>query len=301
MNDSAGDEMDLHENQLECLSFIHSRDIYVQYAVLEESSYPAHSHDFDELVIIVGGKGEHFVNNDSYSIQAGDVFVLKGEDAHGFKNIQNLALYNISYKREIIMNFHSDIRKLAGYHALFLLEPLYRKSDTFKSRLHLSYQEMLGIQAVLAQLKEESDHSKDGSDTMIKCLFFQLSVMLSRLYAKRHDPVKQTAIRIADAVSYMERNYADKIQLQQLAKMTHLSVSHFSKIFRQVYHLSPIDYLQQIRLEKACHLLSTSTFSIAEIAIACGFEDSNYFSRIFKKRFGVSPTKWKQHENAVRL
>ena len=96
-------------------------NIYVQYAVLHEPTYPAHSHDFDELVIIVGGKGEHFVNNDTYPIQAGDVFVLKGEDAHGFKHIQNLALYNIRYRRSFIINQHLDIRQLAGFHALFLL------------------------------------------------------------------------------------------------------------------------------------------------------------------------------------
>lgn len=283
------------------LSMQHSGNVYVQYAVLQENSYPAHTHDFDELVIIVGGSGEHFINNDSYPIQAGDIFVLKGEDAHGFKNIQNLALFNISYRRSFIMDLNSDIRMLAGFHALFLLEPLYRKSDTFKSRLHLSYQQMLGIQTILSQLKEETERCDDGSNTMIESLFLQLSVTLSRLYTSSHTHIKRTALQIADAVSYMERNYAEKINLQQLADMTHLSISHFSKIFRQVYHLSPMDYLQQIRLEKARHLLCESEFRVSEIAIACGFDNSNYFSRVFKMKHGLSPTKWCVHNNISNL
>lgn len=277
----------------------HKGGICVQYARIEETSYPAHTHNFYELVIITGGKGEHFVNQDRYSVQAGDIFVLKGEDAHGFRDLQNLTLYNICYQQEKIHSFHSDIRQLAGYHALFLLEPLYRKSDTFKSRLHLTYQEMLGIQTVLTQLKEEFDFGEEGTNTMIEGLFCQLCVMLSRLYTGKCEPVKQTAVRIATAVSYMERHYTENIHLQQLADMTHLSVSQFSKIFRQVYHLSPMDYLQQLRLEKACRVLRESSMSITEVALLCGFTDSNYFSRIFKKRMGKSPLKWKQQEIAT--
>lgn len=68
--------------------------------------------------------------------------------------------------------------------------------------------------------------------------------------------MNRTVLRIADAISHIERNYTDKIQLQQLAEMTHFSVNQFRKIFRQIYQQSPINYLQQLELEKASSLLS---------------------------------------------
>lgn len=71
-----------------------------------------------------------------------------------------------------------------------------------------------------------------------------------------------------------------------------MSPKYFCRIFRTVIHRTPIDYLNYYRIEKACYLLETEDLSITEVAYHCGFNDSSYFIRCFKKYKQITPTKY---------
>jgi len=67
--------------------------------------YPLHTHDFSELVIILGGQGTHITKHSRFELFAGDIFVINGETAHGYENPKNLHLVNIMYRPELLTDF----------------------------------------------------------------------------------------------------------------------------------------------------------------------------------------------------
>jgi len=87
------------------------------------------------------------------------------------------------------------------------------------------------------------------------------------------------------------------LKIDQLAKLCNLSLSSFKREFKKHFDNSPTNYINEKRLEKAQELLTSTNLSIGEIAYEIGFHDSLYFTRRFKKRFGVPPTTYRSEFN----
>ena len=85
-----------------------------------------HAHEFHELVIITSGSGRHLTQQEDWPIAAGDVFVIKGDQAHAYADSEHLHLVNILYDPEKLTPPRRDLQALPGYHALFTLEPGWR-------------------------------------------------------------------------------------------------------------------------------------------------------------------------------
>ena len=99
------------------------------------------------------------------------------------------------------------------------------------------------------------------------------------------------------AKEYIKQNYSKAINLDEVSYYVNISPYYFSKIFKEGTGENFIEYLTNIRIEKAKELLSTSDYSMKEICVMVGYSDPNYFSRSFKKNVGVTPTEYKDVEN----
>jgi AraC-like DNA-binding protein len=99
------------------------------------------------------------------------------------------------------------------------------------------------------------------------------------------------AHRILEAMRFMRQNHADKLNVEQLARRTAMSPSHFAHRFRAVARVSPMRYLRQVRLDAARTRLLDGGTRVSEVAVEVGFESPAHFTREFKRRFGVSPSK----------
>ncbi|HYE04482.1 MAG TPA: AraC family transcriptional regulator [Planctomycetota bacterium] len=100
--------------------------------------------------------------------------------------------------------------------------------------------------------------------------------------------------RILDALRAIEARIGERITLGDLARAARLSVSRFSAEFGAHVGASPIDYVLQLRLRHATHLLRDHNLSIGEVATRVGFADQFYFSRQFRRRYGVSPMQYRR-------
>ncbi|MFN7115387.1 MAG: helix-turn-helix domain-containing protein [Saprospiraceae bacterium] len=102
--------------------------------------------------------------------------------------------------------------------------------------------------------------------------------------------------RVYVAKEYLHACYADKITLEQLATIAGMSENHLLRSFKQIFHISPYQYLKKLRLEKARNLLEYSTLSISEICYSVGFESLSSFSWLFKQTTGYAPEKFRQQK-----
>ena len=96
----------------------------------------------------------------------------------------------------------------------------------------------------------------------------------------------------------VELHLYSNLKLDQLAKLANLSLSSFKRSFQKEYNDSPINYINKRRLEKAKQLLTLTELSVGEIAYEVGFQDSLYFTRLFKNKIGIPPTKYRA-ENLI--
>jgi len=92
----------------------------------------------------------------------------------------------------------------------------------------------------------------------------------------------------------LETRIAHPISLEEMARMTHLSVSQFSLRFRQYFGVSPVQFLLHLRMRRACLLLTEPNLNIQEIAYALGYENPLYFSKQFRSRLGKSPSEYRK-------
>lgn len=259
-----------------------------------QEPFGLHRHEFSEIVIITGGSGVHITGTDSYELCAGDTFVIGGDRPHDYLNLDKLSLINILFVPIELPLAIGDLQSLAGYHALFTLEPAWRSHHNFTSRLQLSPAELAATIRMVDKLDHELNERRSGFRVMAMAIMLELVTFLSRSYSESRSPASRTLIRIGETISYIHRNLDRPITLQELVEMSGMSRSNFLRIFEAAIGTSPIDYLIQLRIDEASRLLSSTDLSITAIAFAVGFHDSNYFSRQFRNTRGVSPRRYRQ-------
>lgn len=98
---------------------------------------------------------------------------------------------------------------------------------------------------------------------------------------------------IAPALAYLNENYNKEISLDSLAEITGYSKSRFSHLFSEVTGTTAKKYQNELRLKTSCEMLTSTKYTIGEISEICGFSDPLYYSRIFKKKYGVSPSEYR--------
>lgn len=264
--------------------------IFVQYG-FHDDDFVMHSHeDFSELVIILEGHAMHRVEDESFYIKKGDVFVINSHTSHSFYDASQLRLCNIMFSLDKLLDSGFDVTQSAGFHALFILEPYHVQKEHFTSRLLLSGEDFLQLKFHLDEMLEEYNSDRQGRLTMLQAHFLYVATFLSRLYTEADKKQEAGIMTLANAVAYMEQHFDEAVSVEEIAKSAGYSTRHFTRIFKETYHDTPLDYILSLRVEHACYLLKKSECTVTQIAQMCGYENQNYFWRIFKKRKGVSPS-----------
>ena len=103
--------------------------------------------------------------------------------------------------------------------------------------------------------------------------------------------------QVLPALTFIEEHYAEPIRAAQLAACCGLSEPHFRRVFEERMHMSPMDYLNRVRVHKACRLLNRRSCSMDVVAEECGFASASAFTRNFKKYMDTTPYQWKRNKD----
>lgn len=134
------------------------------------------------------------------------------------------------------------------------------------------------------------ENSNTGNALRIKGVVCHLLALLFQETQKSEPILKNKGL--AAAATYAQAHYKEPLTVQQLAGISGYSVSHFSRAFSKAYGISPLTYINDLRIARAKTMLREELFTLAEIAEACGFANAYYFSRVFKQSVGVPPGKY---------
>lgn len=124
--------------------------------------------------------------------------------------------------------------------------------------------------------------------------------LLANIILLCEQPHRSRSLRnhLQPALDYMREHLQEDINLDKLARLTNLSKYHFIRAFKRQTSYTPIHYLIQLRMERASFLLDNTQASVKTIAIQLGYQDPLYFSRLFKKTFGLSPRAYREQHSA---
>lgn len=126
----------------------------------------------------------------------------------------------------------------------------------------------------------------------MKKWFWEQTRDISRSVEENRERQSESVMEKAKA--YIRENFQKELTLDEVSKIVDISPYYFSKLFKQETGENFIEYLTKIRMKNAEMLLQDSHYSIKEVCIMSGYGDPNYFSRIFKKYEGVTPSEYRE-------
>ena len=233
------------------------------------------------MLYCVDGKGWIQLNKKRITMEPGEVFLIPSGTSHSYgSNEQN---------PWTIYWFH-----FAGSHC----------NDTFKSIMGDTDKLTKGIRVGFSA--ERNDIFKQISSTFLRG-YSASNLLLANLLLPHYmatfisPEFFQTTTKTTEdvgptdkAISFMQQNLTRTITLDNIAQSANLSVSFFSRKFRQETGYAPVEYFNYLRIQKACQLLHFSQLRINEVASQIGIEDPFYFSRLFKQQMGISPVAYRK-------
>lgn len=139
-------------------------------------------------------------------------------------------------------------------------------------------------------LLEQSYETRDLELMNLNLLYF----LTSMIYHKDRNAALDNDDKVANSIAFMQNHLHAQFSIGELAQQQQLSVSHYSRIFKQRTGYSPIHYFNQLKIQKSCQHLYFTDKTVKEIAILLGIDDSFYFSRLFTKLMGMSPSQYRK-------
>jgi AraC-like DNA-binding protein len=253
--------------------------------------FGSHWHEQLQFFYFTNGTAIIRCNSKEIAVSANDLVIINSKELHYIENTSNnLVVYVIKIDLSFIYS-----NKFDSIQAQFLA-PLSQNLILFENLVRDDEKILRCVNRII----HEYFVKEIGFELAIKSQVYDLIVLLLRAYTRKTYDEKEIESqleilqRFKNVISYIENNFTEKINLDKLSRMAGFSEGHFCRLFKQITGMTAIDYINNMRINKAAELIKGSDLNITEVAIQCGFSDSNYFSRIFKKHKKISPMKMKK-------
>ena len=109
------------------------------------------------------------------------------------------------------------------------------------------------------------------------------------------------ATRIKLMLQYIHENYSEELSSGRIAEFVEISESECLRCFRRTINTTPMQYVQQFRIQKASCLLEHTNLKIIDIGVQCGFQEMGYFSKVFRKFKGCTPSEWRKRKHEEKM
>lgn len=233
-----------------------------------------HWHEHIELMYLIKGECDFLCCGCHYTVKEGDLMVINGSEIHSFETDGAITFFSMLLYPAFFADIDFDGVILEN---LVLTDSYVRECF---SDIHSAY-----------------TSNESMSDMMLKSHAYRLVAYLAKKYRLRNTAASLDSLKLSrlnTVFEYISTNYGEKITTSQLAYMLYLSEPHFCRFFKGAVGKSATEYINQYRVEKAAILLAKTSEPIGAVSALVGFEDANYFSRVFKRIKGVTPREYRR-------
>lgn len=255
-----------------------------------------HTHDYMQVWYVMEGYCEHRVGNILNHFVKGNIFVLPPFIVHNLDPVSGVDVRIIGC--EFLSDFiNENIKWDENTDTLFdfaYIEPFLVSKESVKPRLFLQGDLQLKVEQLLLDMFDEYKHERKYYEINIKANLLKLLAILAREYENSRDEEHTRLFNryrraVNSALGYIDKNYMNKLYIEDICRIAMMSHTHFSYIFKQITGKTFVEYVNRLRVRKAAGMIMNTQYSMTEICHRTGFNDSTYFSRVFKKEMGLSP------------
>ena len=239
-----------------------------------------HTHHFTELFYVIKGSGEFQIEDKRIPVKETDLIIINPHIEHTEYSSEDSPMEFIAISIEG-MTFDFEDQFPGQNYAIYHCEHM-------KSNLN----------GLINLLVNEAVHEKENYEIICKNVIEVLVIYLMRqqnLHLQQSLDTKMSK-ECGAAKRYIDSNYMENITLDLLAELTHMNKFYLVHSFTKYTGLSPINYLTQKRIQVSMDLLSSTDYSIAQVASNVGFSSQSYFSQVFRKALGMTPVQYRKKQ-----
>lgn len=235
-----------------------------------------HTHGYAELFYVMGGMGHIQVDQELYPVSAGQLVILNPNVMHTEVSC------NASPLEYVVLGIEG-------------LELSVEEGGESRFKI-LDHHDIGSITGCLLAILRETREDLPGCDTICQAY---LEILVTRLMRSNDVAVNDLPATSINSQCVMVRRYIDDhfketLTLDGLAEMAHINKYYLAHSFKEEFGVSPINYQLARRIEEGCYLLQQTDLSLAQISRILGFSSSSYFSQVFRKNKGVSPSEYRK-------
>lgn len=238
----------------------------------KSADFSPHWHEQTELQYVLSGRVDMELDGEKVYALPGDLLVVNPKTVH-----RSFSDGTPTEKLVISMD----------------MTPLARDFSEKTACIRPKISNDVSVGRLMEELYWEIQHRQPGYRILCESSVMQLAVRLLRNHIRTDQKEKIYAAgkpdRIKAVSGYIDKHYMEPISNRLLAQLIHVSESRFIHLFKQEMGMSPLKYINTIRLHKARELLEGGECSVMEVAALVGFSDYNHFGRMFREKFGYTP------------
>lgn len=250
----------------------------------------SHTHDFIEIVYILSGKGVQSVDGKTYDVCRGDMLFINYGSVHSFSLEEGAVYVNICFFPETVGE--SVITPSNAFSILSLTAFNEMRCESGGGRISFFGKERAEVEDILSSMYREYREKKYSWDTVVDSYF---NILITYMLRKTEAGVasEETDGVWKELAEYIDENLHSKLTLSALAGKCFYNPSYFSRVFKEKFGMSLVEYVTRKRLSYAVKLLTESELSVDEISEAAGFSDRSGFYHAFSKYIGGAPSDYR--------
>lgn len=258
---------------------------------------PTHTHEFIEIIYVLSGSATHIINEQSYSVRHGDLLFLNYGSTHSFFSDREFSYFNICFSPETLGE--AVVTPENAFSLLSLTAFNDMRGDAEGGKFSFFGVERKELEEILSAMLREYKAKQTSWNTVLENY---LNILITKMLRKNELSVTaETAGDMWQELSeYIDENLDTQLTLSALARKCFYNPSYFSRVFKEKFGASPVEYINRKRLEQAMELLCREELSIDEISLRVGFSDRRNFYHAFAKYVGGTPSEYRTTHAKVK-
>lgn len=247
-----------------------------------------HFHNLLEIGYCHYGDGDLVIEDDLYRFGAGMISCIPANFLHVTRSDAGVrAFWEYLYidPESILRQWGKSTQEIRE-----ILDAVGKKS--FFVRLEESPVIAALIRTIFDEMQCTGAHYRECVRGIVYALLFEIARLNGREAGQSVG--KNISLQLESAIEYVDKNYPNDFKIADLANECHMSETHFRRIFQEKMNMTPVEYVNFVRVRKACELIDKTDISMEDVAEKVGFATPSTFNRNFRRIIGTSPYQWKK-------
>ena len=252
---------------------------------------PTHTHEFIEILYVLSGHATNVVDGQAYECGHGDMIFIHYGSTHSFVSDENYSYFNICFSPEAIGTAALTPENAFALMSLTAFNEM--RCDAGGGKISFGEDERQEIEFLLNAMLAEEKAKPTAWHTVVENY---LNILITKMLRKNELSVSHKELdgMWRELFDYIDANLDSKLTLTDLAQKCFYNPSYFSRIFKEKFSMSPVEYINRKRVEHAIRLLRESKLSVDEISARVGFSDRSNFYHAFSKYTDLSPADYRK-------